>query len=154
VLPAGGSVGDPVVHGAVLAVYNSAGSTSDAVILFLPPSGPLSGQGWKRIGDIGHPSAYRYTGKDPNGPITSIVVKPDSISVKGGRSNWSYTLDEPSQGRIAVRLILGNWTHWCAEAPAKASGNPPSTAQSDRVDRFVGQPKAPPPAVCPPLPGG
>jgi hypothetical protein len=34
-------------------------------------------------------------------------------------------------------MFIGN-LFWCADAPAKASGNPPSTANNDRVDKFVG----------------
>jgi hypothetical protein len=32
------------------------------------------------------------------------------------------------------------------------AGIPPSSASFDKVDRFVGEPKTPPPAACPPLP--
>jgi YVTN family beta-propeller protein len=151
VLPAPGSSGDPRAGGAFLTVYNSAGLTTDDVALFLPASGPITGQGWSLLGTTASPKGYRYKGKDLNGPISSITVKADSISVSGGKSNWTYTLNEPQQGKVAVRLQLGNALPWCAEAPAKASGSPPSTAKNDKVDKFTGA-KSPAPASCPPTP--
>ena len=69
-----------------------------------------------------------------------------------GGAGWGFTLDEPSQGRIAVRLTLGSGRPWCAEAPAKASGHPPSTAANDRAGRFVAQPGTPAPLACPAVP--
>jgi hypothetical protein len=48
-----------------------------------------------------------------------------------------------------VKLRLGTAAPWCATAPAKTVGSPPSSASFDHVDRFVGLRNAPPPAVCP-----
>jgi YVTN family beta-propeller protein len=152
VVPPRFSSGDPTVSGGSLTVYNSAGMTTDAVTVNLPPVGPLAGQGWFAIGAGPSFKGYRYRGRDPNGPIASIVVKADSISVRGGRANWGYTLNESSQTRVAVRLQLGTTARWCADAPAKPAGNPPSTTLNDHVDRFVGQPKIPAPFTCPPTP--
>ena len=81
--------------------------------------------------------------------ITSVVVKNDSITVRGGKAAWTYTLDEPAQGRVAVRLELGSGVTWCAAVPAKTT---PSTAANDKVGKFVGQPKTPAPASCPATP--
>jgi hypothetical protein len=145
VVPAAGSAGDPTLHGATLAVYNSAGS-GEKVVVTLPAGA------WTTLGSPSSPTGYRYTGADPNGPITRVIVKADQLLVRGGKSNWGYTLDEPSQGRIAVRLTLGGSATWCSDAPAKAKGNPPSTASNDRVDRFTAQTRTPAPASCPPLP--
>jgi hypothetical protein len=47
---------------------------------------------------------------------------------------------------------LNDGAGWCADAPAKVSGSPPSSASTDKVDRFVAQPSPPPPASCAPLP--
>ena len=80
------------------------------------------------------------------------IVKADQLQIRGGKSNWAYTLDEPSQGRIAVRLTLGGGATWCSDAPAKSSGSPPSTASNDRVDKFTAQTRTPAPASCPALP--
>jgi hypothetical protein len=46
-----------------------------------------------------------------------------------------------------VVLLVGN-TVYCADAPAKSSGNPPSTASNDHVDKFVAQPQTPAPPFC------
>jgi hypothetical protein len=77
-----------------------------------------------------------------------VVVKTDALSVKGKGPEWTYTLDEPLQGRVAVRVRLGD-VAWCADAPARSSGTPPSSTRFDHVDRFDGQRSAPPPPVCP-----
>jgi sugar lactone lactonase YvrE len=145
VVPAPGSAGDPTANGAVVTVYNAAGS-GERVTVTLPASG------WKLLGSPSAPKGYRFGGADGTFPISRVIVKADQVKVKGGRENWAYTLDEPSQGRVAVRLQLGGGPTWCAAAPARASGNPPSTTGNDQVDRFGGQPKAPAPAVCPSLP--
>jgi hypothetical protein len=76
-----------------------------------------------------------------------VTFKPDQLAFKGGKAGWSYTLNEASQGRVAVVLLVGN-TVYCADAPAKSSGNPPSTASNDHVDKFVAQPRIPAPPFC------
>jgi hypothetical protein len=84
--------------------------------------------------------------------VSRVIVKADQLKVRAGKSSWAYTLNEPSQGRVALRLQLGTSQAWCADALAKASANPPSTASNDRVDKFTAQPKTPAPAACPPIP--
>ena len=138
--PRGGS-DDPTLVGATLTVYNAAGLTTDAVTVNLPNTL------WSYSGK----TAYRFKGTNPDGPISRITLKPDVLSIRGGKSNWTYTLDEPAQGAVGLRLTIGALT-WCADAPAKLSGNPPSSAKNDLVDRFVAQPKTPAPGMCPPLP--
>ena len=140
--PTGGSSGDPRQHGATLTVYNSAGLSNDAVVVSLPASG------WSQYGSGG----YRFKGTDPNGPVSTVAVKLESISVKGGRANWAYTLNELAQGRVALRLRLGDGPIWCAEAPGKLSGSPPSTARNDLPGKFNGQGNSPTPVACPPTP--
>ena len=80
--------------------------------------------------------------------IAKATVKADLISLRGGGAAFGYSLDEPQQGRVSVRLAFGE-TVWCADAPAKPSGSPPSTAHSDRPGTFTAQPKSPAPASCP-----
>ena len=63
-------------------------------------------------------------------------------------SNKTYTLDEALQGRVGVRVRLGD-VAWCADAAARTSGTPASSTRFDHVDKFDGQPSAPPPRVCP-----
>jgi hypothetical protein len=142
--PAPGSDGDPTLHGARLRVYNANGS-GEQISVDLNPAD------WMPLGTSG----YSYKGPDSeNGPVKSARIITDRITLKGGKSLWPYTLNEPSQGRIAVRLTLGTGIDWCAEAPAKASGNPPSTARNDKVDKFLAAKKTPAPASCPQPPIG
>ena len=132
--PAPGSLADPTVADAFVVVYASGGVSFDLAFEFLNASG------WVRKGT----STYVYTAAS-SAAITKVVVKPDSVSIKGGKSLFNYSLDEPAQLRVAVQLKLGASTGgrlYCAEAPAKQSGKPPTTMKNDRIDKFVGQPNA------------
>jgi hypothetical protein len=133
-----------MLHGAELLVFNAAGLTSDSVAV------PLS-SGWSAVGNASSPKGWRYRSTDLSSPVRSVLVEADKIVVKAGAASFGYTVDEPMQGSVGVRLLLGQIA-WCATAPAKATGNPPSTARNDTVDRFVAEPKTPPPSSCPPLP--
>src|SRR5262245_57284019 len=139
-LPAPGSAGDPRNGGASLRVYNSAGLTNDFLLRMLAP------EGWTLLGSESAPKGYRYRGKDVgDSVIQSMTIKADSIRVKGASS---YTLDEAAQGRVAVKIFSGT-VAWCTDAPAKTSGNPPSTAKNDRPGKFTAQAKTPAPGACP-----
>jgi YVTN family beta-propeller protein len=130
--PANGTPDDPVVVGtsSSLTVYNSSGLTNDVFTTSLVG-------GWSsRAGAI-----YEYRNKTVGAPITRVLLRPNKLVVKGGRQNFGFTLDEDRQGSVAVRLVIGSRT-WCADASAKLSGNPPSPARNDRIDKFVGEPKA------------
>jgi hypothetical protein len=139
--PPNGTPDDPVAVGtnSTLYVYNSSGLTTDVVTI------PLTG-GWSSSAG----AVYWYRPTVVGAPISRVLLKPNKLVVKGGRAGFSYSLDEPAQGSVAVRLVVGSRT-WCANALAKRSGNPPSTVRTDRVDKFVGQPKALA-ASCPPIP--
>src|SRR5439155_19264466 len=106
--PGVGDGSDPTLSGGTVTVYNNAGS-GEAVTVSLPASG------WSFLGGRG----YRF--RDSSAPISRVTVTADRISLAGGGAGWGYTLDEPSQGRIAVRLTLGGGRPWCAEAPAKVT---------------------------------
>src|SRR5262249_47514036 len=142
--PAQGTTGDPTQNGAELIIYNAAGLTSESV------SVALLG-GWSAIG-TGTSLKWKFKSTDSSSPVSSVVVQTDKITVKGGKASFNYPLAGSPQGAVAVRLLLGPGG-WCAEAPAKTSGNPPSTTRNDTVDKFVGEPKRPPPSLCPALPG-
>jgi DNA-binding beta-propeller fold protein YncE len=141
VVPPLGSGGDPTLHGATLTVYNSdpATAAADVTTVVLPAAG------WSVYGSSGY--RFRNTAV-PGVPVSKATVRADSVVLKGGREAWTYTLDEPVQGRVAVRLRLGTGATWCAEAPAKAS----SSGNNDRPGRFVGQSNSPAPATCPAVP--
>jgi hypothetical protein len=128
--------GDPSIHGAQLTIQNPV-ETGETVTI------PLPAGGWSA-------TATRYTfSASAASPVRNVIVAPDRIVVTGGGSAWPFTLDEPRQGTLAVRLDLGTGASWCAAAPARATGAPPTTAPNDARDRFVGQRKAPPPDQCP-----
>jgi DNA-binding beta-propeller fold protein YncE len=136
--PLPGSQGDPTVSGATLLVYNSAGLTSDSVVINLPAGG------WSRIGS-GTPKGWRY--KDAGGgAVKTLIVKRDRIVVRGGGAAFGYTLDEPQQGSIALQLRLGTLPGWCTDVAASTKGS------SDVPGHFKGEHNAGAPGVCPPAP--
>jgi hypothetical protein len=141
VVPASRSTGDPTLHGGTLIVANSAGS-KERVRVDLPAAG------WRLIGKPRKPKGFQFRDASPTAPIATAVVKTDALSVNGHGPGWTYTLDEERQGRVGVRLRLGD-VAWCADAAARTSGTPPSSTRFDHVDKFDGQPSAPPPRVCP-----
>ena len=100
------------------------------------------------LGSPSSPKGWKYRGsRIGDEMVKSVTVKADTIRMRG---TGTYTLDEPQQGRVAVTLELGaSGPTWCADAPAKLSGNPPSTASNDLPGRFVAQPKTAPPGSCP-----
>jgi hypothetical protein len=149
-MPVRATAGDPTQGGstgggATLQVYNSNGS-GELITITLPATG------WAAMDDAPTPRGYKYKSASSTDAITRVTLRPNSIRIRGGKSNWTYTLNEASQGRIAVRFTMGSAFRWCADSPAKASGNPPTTASNDKVDKFVGARRTPPPAVCPALP--
>ena len=127
--PAPGTPGDPTVGGGMLRIFNSAGSGEQLTVV-------LPAARWRatRSGYIFH---------SHKGAISRIRVKHDRITIRGGRSAFTYTLDEPAQRRMAVRLTLGQGVDWCFDV-APESTDP----SSDQVDRFDVQ-DAPAPQACP-----
>jgi hypothetical protein len=112
-------------------VYNSAGLSSDDVTVLLPASG------WRRLGSADAPRAYVFEGA-ADAPIERALVRKNRLVIRGEEA-FPYTLDEASQGRIAVRLELGSGITFCADAAGR---------RHDRVNRFLGK-KEPPPPSCP-----
>jgi hypothetical protein len=137
--PAQGGADDPRNGGGSLTVYNSSGPGAADVVTVA-----LASNKWSALG-----TGYRFS--DPTGPIQKIVIKPNSLVVKGGKAGWAYTLNEASQGKVALRLSLGD-AAWCADMLPRLSGNPPSSERNDRPGRFVGRANGPAPASCPALP--
>jgi hypothetical protein len=70
------------------------------------------------------------------------------VSLTGKGASWLYTLNEPSQGAVAIRLQLGSGPVWCTVFPAK----PSLSGATDRVDKFIGASNVPAPASCPSVP--
>jgi len=121
---------------------NASGS-GERVVVALPAAG------WTADGSATTPSGYRWTATSRTDPVMRIIVRANRLRIRAGGTAWTYTLNEPQQGAIAVKLRLGTGVPWCASAPAKTSGTPPTSTSFDRVDRFVAARNTPPPLVCP-----
>jgi hypothetical protein len=144
-VPAGGTAGDPTPGGgtgggAVVDVYDSNGS-GEHVEVTLPAAG------WSAIGDTTTPRGYKYKSASATDAITRVVVRANQLRVRGGKANWLYTLAAPSQGRVAVRVTLGSGVQWCADTGPKSPAS-----ENDRVDKFIGAKRTPPPVACPAMP--
>jgi DNA-binding beta-propeller fold protein YncE len=130
-----GGAGDPTLQDAVLTVYNSSGQTSEA------RGHTLAASGWSYLGSAGKPKGYRFSGGGAT-PL-KVKLKRDLLAVRG---RTLFSLDEVSQGRIAIRLDLGP-TIYCAEVSPKSPA-----AANDKVGKFVGRRRTPGPSPCPSLP--
>jgi len=145
--PAPGSDGDPTIDGAsggggLLEVYNAAGSGEIVTV-------PLPAERWRFVAFSATEFRYMFVG-DP--PVWRVWVRGHKISIRGGKAAWDYTLDEPSQGAIAVRLTLGTGITYCSLGLPRISGTPPSSARSDRPGRFSAAIDQVASDSCPPLP--
>jgi YVTN family beta-propeller protein len=141
ILPPIGSLGDPMVGGATLVMFNSAGLTGDLVTV------PLPAANWTVVSDHGLlAKRFRYRDPDKTAPITAVTFAFDKLDVKGGGLGFGYTLDEPAQGSVGVRFELADGSRWCSSGLAKQPA-----ARRDTPGRFTAG-KTPAPPVCPPLP--
>ncbi len=145
VMPTPGSVGDPTPAGAsggggVLQVYNTTGSGEVYTL-------PLPASDWRLAGNPFSGLRYIYAS---SGAVWKVWIKGTKISIRGGKALWGYTLDEPSQGMIGLRLTLGTGITWCTEAAPSVSGSPPSPY--DRPGVFKAERIQDAPIACPPLP--
>jgi YVTN family beta-propeller protein len=132
--PVPGGAGDPTLENGYITIYGL--DTTDIA------GYTLAAAGWRRLGKASHPKGWAFHGKlAGGGPIQSVRITADTITVRG--KNVAYTLDESTQGSIAVFLQSGE-TGWCADAPGKPG--------SDKPGLFVGVPKQPAPPACPPSP--
>lgn len=100
--PAPGS-DDPTQIGGALRIANPKSGGDDA-LLALPAAG------WQGLGRPAGSKGWQY--KDPRralGACTSVVAKPGkSVTATCKGAAIPFTLDEPSQGSIAVSLTLGD----------------------------------------------
>ncbi len=126
--PSPGSGGDPRLGGAVLEVFRADPVFGpERVTMTLAPAN------WTLVGRASS-FGYRYRGSDPEGPIKSLVVSHNKITFRGGRANWAYTLDEPYQLKMGMRLTLGDTAGWCTSTVPKISRG----HTLDYPGRFVG----------------
>src|SRR5262249_19716059 len=108
----------------------------------------LPAAGWRLLGTSLRPKGFEFRDASATAPIATVVVKADALSVKGKGPGWTYTLDEALQGSVGVRVRLGD-VAWCVDAAARTTAPRPSSTRFDHIDKFNGQPSAPPPRVCP-----
>ena len=139
VVPFPGGPADPTVVGATLVVANTAGGSDRTQLA-------LQAAGWRLLGSVEKPSGWTFEDKSPGAPVMKITLENDLLAVKAGGAGFRYSLDESQQGRIGVRLQIGD-AAWCADATAKAGGNPPTTSRSDFPGRFTAA-KVPPTPAC------
>ena len=137
---------DPTANGATVQVYAASGD-GDAVCLALPRDG------WTASGD---PTRPRYRYRDPqalHGPCSTASLRPALLRVTcaARRSPIAYSLDEPSQGAVAVRVASGATT-WCmvfgGRVRRDSGTDPPNPGGHGRFSAV----DAPAPAACPPEP--
>jgi hypothetical protein len=107
-LPGAGTPGDPTLGGASLTVYNSSGTGEKFPL-------PLPASGWTV-----NAKGYRFRAASSTDAIQRVTVKHDSVRIRGGRDQFLYSLNEVSQGSIAVAPAGGNHG---ANALAKAGSN-------------------------------
>lgn len=144
--PARGSDGDPTIHGATLAVVNTAG-TGETRLINLPP-----GPEWSALGSAANPKGWKWRSRDPASAVSLIQVKQDYIKVKAGNSAFEYTLDEPAQLSVGLRLTLGeNGWLYCSDATARTKDTPASSAKYDQPGRFTAEKRVVGPLLCPTL---
>jgi len=126
---------NPVADGAFLHVYGAGGSNDSACM-------PLPASGWVASGDPEHP---RYDYKDAafaNGPCNRVRVKHGGmlqVSCRASVQPIAYSLDEASQGSVAVRFASGGLAY-CMTFGGNVSRDVQGSA-------FVAT-KAPAPVAC------
>ncbi len=140
---------DPVADGATLQIYRADGS-GDAVCLSLPSVGGS----WTAGRNAARPS-YRY--RDPrfaHGPCKTAQLKHGKLlglSCTAKAQPIDYSLDEPSQGAVAVRFTVGATT-WCTVFGGRVKRDSGTDPPVDGGRGKFSATDAPPPAVCPPAP--
>ena len=143
VVPAApGSAGDPTLNGGSLDVHNTAGS-GDSTTLALPAGN------WVLKGD----DVYLYRELVKNPPTQEYRIK---VIVRSGHvrgfvrdergSLISYTLDEPTQGSVGVRVATGADRH-CLDFGGIVVADTLAFAGSAYRGRFIAK-DAPAPATC------
>jgi hypothetical protein len=147
-----GSGIDPVTNGASLQLYNANGS-GESVCLPLPSSAGT----WEAKGKSPTPT-YAYKDADAaEGPCTVAKVKDGKllkVVCSAKVQPIDYSLDEPTQGVLAVRFTSGTTTY-CAtfggDITADSGTNPPNPGGKGKF-KAKDAPAAPcptAPAACP-----
>jgi len=148
-----GSGIDPVANGLALQLYNADG-TGESVCLHLPS---VAGS-WRSKGDPASPVFSYADARGVNGPCKHAVVKDGKllkISCAAKIQPIAYSLDEPAQHALAVRLVSGT-TSYCAlfggTVKTDSGTDPPIAGGRGKFDaRDAAAPAAcpAPPVPCP-----
>ena len=143
-----GSGMNPAISGLKVQFYNAAGG-DDVACFDLP-----AGEAWRQGGSSTGPS-YNY--RDPQaqfGPCRSVTITDGQqfrMTCAGRRAPIAYSLDEPAQEAVAVRVESAGKAY-CAVfggAISRDLGIDPSTSRGTGLFKAKG---APSPAACPPAP--
>jgi len=119
VIPTDGSAGDPVVNGGSIELLNTAGSGESSTIS-LPagnwrrvptsPAKPLRGWIYKELVENPPTDDYKIlVVLKSNSSNTAKILKAKVSDSRG--SVLTYTLDEPTQGSLGVRILTGADQH-------------------------------------------
>ncbi len=140
--PPGGSPGDPRIGGAVLEVHNPI--TGERAYTNL-----VAGS-WEAVGGLSDGSkGYQYRSRAPaEGPCKKVRYSAGKLKAKCKGLGLRFTLDEPSQGTISVRLHLANGERVCTEFGGDIRDDQ-STNGVDRTVKFRAS-KSNPPTSCAP----
>ena len=133
--PIPGTDSDPTIGGALLELANP--TTGETATIVLPA------ENWTR--------SRRTTYKYSDDTCDRLIVRPGRIAGRCRGAGIGLSLDEPSQGSLAVRLILGGKDRYCILFGGQIRKD--SSASATRVGRFISR-NAPAPATCPVPPLG
>ncbi len=141
--PGGDGLGDPTVGGATLHLVNP--TSGEEVTI------PLPAAGWRRRSGQGYaPSGYQYSDSGGAfGPCKAVSVKSGkklTVSCRG--TGVAFSLDEPTQGSLGVRLTLGSGLGGEGFRTCLLFGG---TVVVDRPGEFKAS-AAPAPSSCPSAP--
>lgn len=122
-VPLPGSVHDPRVAGATVELSNP--GTGESASFFLPP-----GDEWRLLGESGY--VYRDA-RGANGPCALVHARwGRSLRIRclGRNGTIPFTLDEPSQGELAVTLRFGDGVLYCTRFGGEISADRPTSGRS------------------------
>jgi hypothetical protein len=121
------TAGDPTAQGATLQLVNP--TTNEQATIALPAAG------WKASA-----SSYQYRDSTlSSGPCKTVVLrKAGTLAIQCRGPQLGFTLDEPSQGALALRLTIGP-TRYCMRFGGEV--------KTDVLGRFKAS-TAPRPASC------
>ena len=95
-----GAVADPTVNGGVLELVNP--GTGETASLALPAAG------WSALGTPPGSLGYRYEdAQQAFGPCTKVSVEPKRMTARCTGAGISFSLDEPTQGSLGLRITTG-----------------------------------------------